>query len=61
MQELVQRLDALGYAGDSSFEVFNDDYQQMPPPLVLRRARLAAQWLSRQVQRTPVAGKIAHG
>ena len=32
MKELVERLDALGYAGDYSFEVFNDDYQQMPQP-----------------------------
>ncbi len=28
--ELVMRLDAMGYRGDYSFEVFNDDYQQMP-------------------------------
>jgi predicted xylose isomerase-like sugar epimerase len=24
------RLDKMGYRGDYSFEVFNDDYQQMP-------------------------------
>jgi sugar phosphate isomerase/epimerase len=29
--ELVRRIDRLGYRGDYSFEVFNDDYQQMPP------------------------------
>jgi sugar phosphate isomerase/epimerase len=28
--ELVMRLDRLGYRGDYNFEVFNDDYQQMP-------------------------------
>ena len=33
---LVRRLDAMGYRGDYSFEVFNDDYQQLPLPLVLR-------------------------
>ena len=37
--ELVQRLDAMGYRGDYSFEVFNDDYQQLPLPLVALRAR----------------------
>ena len=37
--ELVTRLDALGYRGDYSFEVFNDDYQQMPLPTVAERAR----------------------
>ena len=31
LAELVMRLDRLGYRGDYSFEVFNDDYQQMPP------------------------------
>ena len=28
--ELVRRLERRGYAGDYSFEVFNDDYAQMP-------------------------------
>ena len=28
--ELVRRLERLGYRGDYSFEVFNDDYEQMP-------------------------------
>src|SRR5436190_24194002 len=37
--ELVVRLDRLGYRGDYSFEVFNDDYQQMPLPAVVARAR----------------------
>jgi sugar phosphate isomerase/epimerase len=31
--DLVQRLDKLGYAGDYSFEVFNDDYQRRAAPL----------------------------
>src|SRR5262245_14691983 len=34
LAELVTRLDALGYRGDYSFEVFNDDYSQMPLPTV---------------------------
>ena len=37
--ELVTRLDALGYRGDYSFEVFNDDYQQIP---LARRGRARA-------------------
>ena len=53
-QELVQlvlKLDALGYAGDYSFEVFNDDYVQMPLPYVAQRARRAALWLGEDVLR----------
>ena len=42
---LVTRLDRMGYRGDYSFEVFNDDYQQMPLPTVAARARRAAIWL----------------
>jgi sugar phosphate isomerase/epimerase len=53
-QELVQmvlKLDALGYAGDYSFEVFNDDYVQMPLPMVAQRARRSALWLGEDVLR----------
>ena len=39
--ELVRRLDAIGYRGDYSFEVFNDDYVQLPAT-VAERARAAA-------------------
>ena len=46
---LVQELDALGYAGDYSFEVFNDDYVQMPLPFVAERARRSALWLAEEV------------
>ena len=38
LADLVTRLDAIGYRGDYSFEVFNDDYQQMPLPTVAARA-----------------------
>ena len=51
LAELVTRLDRLGYGGDYSFEVFNDDYQQMPLPTVAERARRAAIWLSEDVLR----------
>jgi sugar phosphate isomerase/epimerase len=52
--EFVTRLDALGYRGDYSFEVFNDDYQQLPLPLVARRARASARWLGEEVLRRSV-------
>ncbi|MDP2163370.1 MAG: sugar phosphate isomerase/epimerase family protein [Hydrogenophaga sp.] len=52
--ELVQKLDRLGYAGDYSFEVFNDDYQQMPLPMVAERGRRSALWLAEDVLRRSV-------
>jgi hypothetical protein len=62
-QELVQlvlKLDALGYAGDYSFEVFNDDYVQMPLPMVAQRARSSALWLGEDVLRrsVPLPGQL---
>jgi sugar phosphate isomerase/epimerase len=51
---LVLKLDALGYAGDYSFEVFNDDYVQMPLPFVAQRARQSALWLADEVLRRSV-------
>lgn len=48
---LVRRLDANGYAGDMSFEVFNDDYVQMPLDTVVARAGKSVQWLLAQVPR----------
>ena len=51
LADLVTRLDRIGYRGDYSFEVFNDDYQQMPLPTVSARARRAALWLSEDVLR----------
>ena len=52
--ELVQKLDRLGYNGDYSFEVFNDDYQQMPLPMVAERGKRAALWLAEDVLRRSV-------
>ena len=54
LAELVTRLDALGYRGDYSFEVFNDDYSQMPLPTVAERARRSAIWLGEDVLRRSV-------
>jgi sugar phosphate isomerase/epimerase len=60
LAELVTRLDRIGYRGDYSFEVFNDDYQQMPLPVVAQRARRAAEWLGEDVLRrsVPLPGKL---
>jgi sugar phosphate isomerase/epimerase len=49
--DLVTRLDKLGYNGDYSFEVFNDDYLNLPLPLVAERARKSATWLAEDVLR----------
>ena len=54
LADLVRRLHALGYRGDYSFEVFNDDYQQIPLPVVAQRARRSALWLGEDVQRRSV-------
>jgi sugar phosphate isomerase/epimerase len=42
------------YRGDYSFEVFNDDYQQLPLPTVAQRAWKSAQWLGEDVLRRSV-------
>jgi sugar phosphate isomerase/epimerase len=49
--ELVRRLDGMGYRGDYSFEVFNDDYVQLPLAVVAERARASVKWLTGQVPR----------
>jgi sugar phosphate isomerase/epimerase len=58
--ELVRRIDALGYTRDYSFEVFNDDYVQMPLPMVSQRARRSALWLAEDVLRrsVPLPGQL---
>ena len=53
LADLVQRLHAIGYRGDYSFEVFNDDYQQIPLPVVAERARRSALWLAEDVLHLP--------
>jgi len=53
LADLVLRLNAIGYRGDYSFEVFNDDYQQIPLPAVAQRARRSALWLRDGVLHEP--------
>jgi sugar phosphate isomerase/epimerase len=57
--KLVQALDRQGYSGDYSFEVFNDDYQQLPLATVAERGRVSASWLAEDVLRRalPLPGR----
>ncbi|MHB8494299.1 MAG: hypothetical protein ACYC9Z_10725 [Casimicrobiaceae bacterium] len=48
---MVRKLDEIDYRGGYSFDVYNDDYQQMPPEKVTARARRAAEWLAEAVLR----------
>ena len=56
--KLVQSLDALGYRGDYSFEVFNDDYTQLPATFVAQRALASARWLASQVPRHSLPRRV---
>jgi sugar phosphate isomerase/epimerase len=60
LQRLVIELDRIGYRGDYSFEVFNDDYQQLPLETVAERARRSAVWLAEDVLRraVPLPGQL---
>ena len=60
LADLVSRLYKLGYRGDYSFEVFNDDYQQLPLDTVATRAMRCAQWLGEDVLKrsVPLPNKI---
>jgi sugar phosphate isomerase/epimerase len=49
LADLVLRLDRIGYRGDYSYEVFNDDYQQLPLNTVAQRARRSTLWLREDV------------
>jgi len=57
---LVLQLAGLGFRGDYSFEVFNDDYRQLPLPTVAERARRSAIWLAEDILRrsTPLPGQM---
>lgn len=51
LAQFISRLDTIGYLGDYSFDVYNDDFLQMPPEAVAARARRAAVWLAETVLR----------
>ncbi len=57
--ELVRKLDAMGYRGDYSFEVFNDDYKQLPLPVVAQRARQSVKWITGRVARRSLPARLA--
>ena len=46
LTNFVRQVDELGYRGDYSFEVFNDDYRALPLPMVSDRARQSAKWIT---------------
>jgi len=58
--DMVLRLDKIGYQGDYSFEVFNEDYVNLPLELVCERAQRSAAWLAEGVLRrsTPLPGAM---
>jgi len=49
--DLIRAIDRMGYAGDYSFEVFNDDYVQMQLGRVTERARRSVEWITGHVSR----------
>jgi sugar phosphate isomerase/epimerase len=49
--DMVRRLDAMGYRSDYSFEVFNDDYRQLPLAMVATRARESVKRITGMVAR----------
>jgi sugar phosphate isomerase/epimerase len=49
--EVVRWLDNLGYRGNYSFEVFNDDYKQLPLAVVAERAWRSVKWITGLVSR----------
>jgi len=51
LADFITKLDAIGYCGNYSFDVYNDDYLQMPPETVAGRAQRAAEWLGETVLR----------
>jgi sugar phosphate isomerase/epimerase len=58
---LVRRLDDAGYRGDYSFEVFNDDYKQLPLAMVSERARASVRWTTGVVSRRSLPARRRAG
>jgi sugar phosphate isomerase/epimerase len=56
---MVRELDAMGYRGDYSFEVFNDDFRQMPLPAVAERARRSVKWITGLVSRRSLPATVS--
>ena len=61
VSEMVRTLDEMGYRGDYSFEVFNDDYRQLPLTMVAERARRSVKWISGLVSRRSLPARRSGG
>lgn len=59
LSRMIRMIDRAGYRGDWSFEVFNDDYVQMPGEAVAIRARNAAIWVAAQSERRSLPRTIS--
>lgn len=59
LSDMVRRLDGVGYRGDYSFEVFNDDYHQLPLAMVAERARRSVKWIASVVSRRSLPARRA--
>ncbi len=59
LSRMIRMIDRSGYRGDWSFEVFNDDYVQMPCEAVALRARDAAMWVAAQSERRSLPRTIS--
>ncbi len=51
LADFVLQLDQMGYQGDYSYEVFNEDYTQLPLDVVAARAARSTLWLAENVLR----------
>ena len=60
--DLIRAIDRMGYEGDYSFEVFNDDYVQMQLGRVTERAVRSVEWITGHVSRRslPVRRSVAN-
>jgi len=61
LARMLRCLNRIGYRGDFSFEVFNDDYQQLSPDFVAGRAHRSAKWVTDQVLRRSLQVRQAAG
>ena len=61
LSRMIRMIDQSGYRGDWSFEVFNDDYVQMPSEIVAARARDSAMWVAAQSERRSLPRTINRG
>ncbi|MBI3372432.1 MAG: sugar phosphate isomerase/epimerase [Betaproteobacteria bacterium] len=61
LTKFVQTLDEMGYRGDYSFEVFNDDFKQLPLIFVAERARRSVKWITGRVSRRSLPARRSAG